>query len=827
MTAADDPPRPVRLPVSRRLSRKLSRKPSSTLARTLARVARVVAVGFAAGVVGGVVGVGVFVCWPLDEDALLSGGSSLQVLARDGTVLAVGLDDDGGRSLPLDEVPPAVAAAFVAVEDRRFFEHGGIDGRGVVRAVKDSVAAGHVVSGASTITQQLARLLGKRGPGVAGKVEEALWALRLEAHVDKDRLLRAYLDRVPLGRNNHGVGAAARVFFDSAPSRLTTSQAALLAGMAHAPELEDPLKHPTRARARRDEVLRRLHEQGAIDGDVLARALADDVDVRLHQPEMLAPHLTSRLRHARPQGASVVQTTLDVGLQREVEAIVTDEVLFGPHRDDGLQHAAVVVVDNRSGEVLSWVGSASFFSDATLGQNDGVTSPRQPGSALKPFVYGRALQAQTEAGKQALRLTAATILSDVDTDLAVPGPGADGAIYRPQNYDRRMHGPVTLRAALQNSYNVPAIEVARRLGPAAVLDVLQRAGFASLDQPASHYGVGLVLGNGEVTLLELATGYAGLARGGRSRPLTVVAGAYDEKRNSVPIIWGGPAGATETRFLDDDSVALLTHILKDDAARAPAFGLDNALDLEFPVAAKTGTSRSYVDNWTAGFTVERTVAVWAGSFDGTPMRGVSGISGAGVVFRRVMEAAMRGIEPAALVDERRFDHARVCPLSGLLATDACPAIDEVFLPGTAPATTCTVHRSHGQDGAHVDPGCAAGERPVSLSGALGAWAAREGRCQTSGADPAARASATTTSATGARGFLTPRDGDVYALERGLPADDDGQAISLRCTPDVVRVVVDGVDHVPGGWLSLGRGAHTLQAVGSDGVVVDEARITVR
>ncbi len=221
--------------------------------------------------------------------------------------------------------------------------------------------------------------------------------------------------------------------------------------------------------------------------------------------------------------------------------------------------------------------------------------------------------------------------------------GAAGGAWLPRNYDRRQHGPVRLRAALANSYNVPAVELTDALGPERVLEVLRQAGFSSLDASAEHYGAGLVLGNGDVSLWELARAYRGLARGGVVEPMRLVRSATDRL--------GAPVAARPEleprRFLPSDAVALLTDVLSDETARAPAFGLDNALRLPFPVAAKTGTSRAYVDNWTVGFTRERTVAVWVGNFDGRPMQRVSGITGAGPLFARVMRRAMAGVRPAA------------------------------------------------------------------------------------------------------------------------------------------------------------------------------------
>lgn len=768
-----------------------NQRASSTFRRLWKRGLQAVAVA----VVGVSVAVVGFVFAPVDEGALAV-SDSVQVLANDGTLLATGRNAEGARQRPLppdEPVPPLVAGAFVAVEDRRFVDHVGVDVKGVLRAVRDSLVAGRVVSGASTLTQQLARRLGHRSPGLVGKVQEGLWALRLERTFDKRALLRAYLNHVPLGRNTVGVEAAASTFFGTSAALLTPAQAALLAGMAHAPEREDPLKHPASARARRDDVLSRMRRAGVIDDDVYARAVKDALPDRVFAAGGLAPHLATRLREgvvdahtvaARPRGAAVVRTTLDARLQRELEALVHAEVVESPLRAQGLAHAAIVVLDNDSGAVVAWVGSADFDDDATLGKNDGVLARRQPGSALKPFVYAAALAPR----EKATPLTAASVLYDIDLAFDVD----DGGTWTPQNYDHRMHGPVSLRVALQNSYNVPAVQVARRLGARAVLDVLHGAGFASLDQPASHYGVGLVLGNGEVTLLELANAYRGLANGGVTRPVVVVAAAADHAGAAINVDVDDSAGGA--RFVDAGAAHLITHILKDTGARALAFGLDNTLELPFAVAAKTGTSRSYVDNWTAGFTRERTVAVWAGSFDGTPMEGVSGIAGAGVIFRRAMEAAMRGIEPAPLVRDDAFEHARVCPLSGARAGPSCSGVDEVFLPGTAPTATCAWHQPDGG---------------VAWPRELLAWAAREGL------------PTSTTSTT--RGLVSPRDGDVFWREPGTPWD--GVPLSAR---GVARVTVDGSDvDVAAGWVDVDGGVHVVVAFDAAGRVVDEARFSVR
>lgn len=714
-----------------------------------------------------------FVAWPLPGGSLSRDEMvSVQITDRNGGLLRELRSRQDGRSvsLPRGEVPPLVRAAFLAAEDRRFESHPGVDPLAVGRALGQNLRAGRVISGASTIPQQLARQLVPRKRTLVGKVGEALWALRLSAHLPKERILLEYLNRVPLGNSLHGVEAAAQFYFGRPASRLSVGQAALLAGMARSPARLDPFRHPDRAVARMRQVLDAMVEAGLVDGEAAQVAKVTSLDLVRRERAFAAPHLTAWLSGSLDElglgRAATIRTTVDPGLQADVEELVRQEIAALEANRVG--NAAVIVVDNHTGEVLAWVGSADFLDEARGGQNDGVRSLRQPGSTLKPFSYGLAL---------ADGATAATVLSDIEVHLATPSGD-----YVPRNYDRRVHGPVRLRAALANSYNVPAVRVSEQQGPARLLEVLRRAGFHSLTEDASHYGVGLVLGNGDVSLWELAAAYRGLALGGVARPIRAVRSATDA--DSQPI---KPVGDGEpVRFLPADVVGLLTDILADEAARSPAFGLDNALRFPFPVAAKTGTSRAYVDNWAAGFTRERTVAVWVGNFDGTPMKGVSGISGAGPLLRRVMLRAMAGIEPAPLVDRSAFERRSICPLSGQLSGPACGgAIEEVFLPGTEPREICSMHRHVRVDERGRQVGC--GEeggrlRPVlDVGPGFYAWARGEGLdahpvsgCEVGGevpptGDPSGRAEA-------AR-LLLPGDGDEYLLEPGIPLSD--QTIPVR------------------------------------------------
>lgn len=705
-----------------------------------------------------------FVAWPLPAGLLERRPvAAVRFTDRDGRVLREVASRADGRSVPLpadEPVPPRVRAAFLAAEDARFDWHPGVDPLAVARAGWQAARRGRVVSGASTLTMQLARALVPHPRTAGGKLVEALWALRLEAHLDKDRILRAYLDRVPLGGDLYGVEAAAALHFGRPARTLSAAQAALLAGIARSPSALDPLRRPQAARDRALAVLARMEALGLVGTEEARVARASPLDLAAPERSFEAPHLVDALARGLPalglDGAAEVETTLDRGLQRDVEEIVRAELAGDPR----LANAAVVVVGNASGEVLAYVGSADYLDAAGLGQNDGARARRQPGSALKPFAYGLAL---------ARGWTAASVLSDVEVRLATPGGD-----WVPRNYDRRAHGPVPLRAALQNSYNVPAVRLAEALGPERVLRTLRAAGFESLREGADRYGAGVVLGNGDVTLRELARAYRGLARGGVLEPLREVRAARDGAGRPL-----APAPElAPRRFLPAGAVALLTDILSDEAARAPAFGVQNALRLPFPVAAKTGTSHAYVDNWTAGFTAERTVAVWVGSFDGRPMEGVSGITGAGPIFARVMARAMRGLDPAPLVDRARFARARVCPLTGLRAGPACPgALQEVFLPGTAPAAPCTAH-------APDRPGA-----PVALAPELLGWARAEGIAAVADG-PDGR---------GGPRVLLPADGDEFLVEAGYPGGAQGIPLRLALPPGTARAEV----RVGGERLALG------------------------
>ncbi len=584
--------------------------------------------------VGGVLGLAlmasaIWIAQPLPEGLLdYRPVSSVRIRDRGGHLLRELRSRQDGRSTPISrqEIPAHLRAAFIAAEDERFLSHPGVDPLAIIRAAWSNVRSGRIVAGGSTITQQLARVLVPRKRTFAGKMQEALWALRLEAHLTKEEIFTQYLNRISFGNGTFGVEAASQLYFARQTQFLSLGQAAVLAAIPRGPTAYDPYRRPARLEARRRWVLDRLVRTHALSPEDAAREKDAPLDLHAFSSTFRAPHLVEYVvRNLDAWGlgdATTVETTIDPELQASVELAVAEEIRRLGEKNVG--SASAIVVDNRSGEVLAYVGSSDFFDVEHEGQNDGVQMRRQPGSALKPFAYVEAFSSG---------MTPATVLADTEAQFA----GRNG-VYSPENYDRRTHGPIRAREALANSYNVPAVRVAEQLGPERLLRALRQAGFDSLDKGSEHYGLGLVLGDGEVSLWQTARAYAGLSRGGVLRPLRVVRRALRPDGTELPV----PNELAPHRLAAEVPVALVTDVLADNDARGRAFGLHSVLRLPFPVAAKTGTSKGYADNWTVGYTRERTVAVWAGNFDGSPMNGVSGISGAGPIFREVMLHAMRG-----------------------------------------------------------------------------------------------------------------------------------------------------------------------------------------
>lgn len=629
---------------------------------------------------------------------------------------------DGGlltSRVKLSELPAEVPLAVLAAEDARFYRHFGLDPLAMARAFGQAVWHRRLVSGASTITQQLVKNTVKRPRTVRGKLREMAIALRLEVALDKRTILEEYLSRVEFGPNVRGIEAASRLYFDKPAAKLSLAEAAALASIPRGPTLYDPRRGTARLERRRNRVLDRMLGSGFASADAVERARAEPIVLTTGHVEGGAEHFVRAVlsgalqKELAGRPLAEVETTLDAELQREVSTLVRQTrermVAFDASA------AAVIVIDNPTGDVLAYVGAPDFFDVRSLGQNDGVLARRQPGSALKPFVYA--------VGMDRLGLHASSLLPDVELHLSTPTGD-----YSPKNYDGRHHGPVRLREALGNSYNIPAVYVAQEAGPENVLALLHQVGIDSLDRSADHYGAAIALGDGEVTLAELSNAYATLARGGERVPLRAVKRARLADGSEIAL-----PPADRRHVLSREVAAVLGDVLSDPSARLAAFGRGNALELPFPAAAKTGTSKGYRDNWAIGYTHAVTVGVWVGNFDGRPMHGSSGVTGAAPLFRDVMLAAMRERPPAAPEPPLALTQLEICPLSGQRPGPHCPhRVRERFAVERVPTGSCTLHVEVAIDpdsGLRAGPGCRGAKLEVRErhSERFAAWALAAGR----------------------------------------------------------------------------------------------------
>jgi penicillin-binding protein 1C len=714
----------------------------------------------------------------------LHDAESTMVVDRHGEVLYEARSADGARTswITADHLPPALVAATLAAEDRRFFRHPGLDPIAVIRAAARNARRGRWAEGGSTITQQVAKLLRARQGGGGGrrelraKVREAVLALRLEHRFSKREILALYLNLAPYGNQLTGADRASRAYFGHAASLLTPAQAAFLASLPQRPSSFNPYRDPRRARLRQQRVITQMGASGALDSVAVRAALDEQLTLAPEAGTFLAPHFVARvLDLAGAERPRRIATTLDATLQRQVAGII--RAARPSLQQHGARNVAAVVLDNTTGEWLAWEGSGDYDDLDHGGRIDGVVTPRQPGSALKPFTYALAF----EQGE-----SPAAVLPDVPSYFST---GQDGVVYSPRNYDNHFRGPLLARQALAGSQNVPAVALASRVGVPNLLRFFRAAGFSTFNRNAAFYGLGVTLGDAEVRLDELVAAYSAFARGGIALSPTLV------QRSNVP----------ESRRLVSPRTAFwTTDILTDDDARAYAFGRGGSLEFPFAVAAKTGTSQAYHDNWTIGYTRDVTVGVWVGNFDRRPLVGSSGVTGAGPIFHAIMLAAASRAngtlpDPQASATAATPEHSSrrvVCALSGLIATPACPRQLEEWIPDDSAVDACDWHR--------VTPRGVVVRWPAAYQ----EWAASQHLLNVTLAmprlastlrspSPAVNASAErrSTSSVALR-VLSPPDGAVYLIDPTLRREF--QTIGLRGATEGVAPLEWRVDDAPVG-----------------------------
>lgn len=600
----------------------------------------------------------VWVRWPFPADRLTQLGS-VELLDRAGRPLRVLPLPTGGRAYrrPLSAFPASVLLTTLAGEDERFLDHDGVDTRAVLRALWLNLRERRVVSGASTLSMQVARLLDPRPRTLLTKLREVGVALRLERTLGKEGLLEQYLNRANYGHGAIGVEAAARTYFGKPAALLTFAEGSLLAIIPRAPSAYDPHRHLSAALARRSHVLGLLERRGRLTSAERLAIEAEPLHLAPPRPPVHeAPHFVDWLLRGRDlaQGG-LVRTTLDLDLQHEMERAVAAHL--EARAELGLEQAAVVILEPETGAVRAMVGSADYFA-LSGGQLNLTTTPRHPGSALKPFIYALALTAGD---------TPATLALDV---ASLP------TRFRPDRLMRE-HGPIRYRESLASSYNWSAVHVLERVGVEKLLDLLRVTDLGPLPGTAESYGPALALGAARVRLLDLGAAYGFL----------VNQGVVHAPRGLEATTLGAPG----RRLFSPEVSWLVMDMLADPGARRAAFGAELPVDLPFPVAVKTGTSAGYADTVAVGATREAVVAAWAGALDGSGTKGALAMWSAAPLVRAGLRAVSAG-RPLTLPPRPvTITSADICPLSGARPGPDCPRKLEHFAPGTEPQATCPMH----------------------------------------------------------------------------------------------------------------------------------------
>jgi penicillin-binding protein 1C len=631
-----------------------------------------------------------------------------RIFDRSGGVLYEILDPNAGRRtfVPLDKISPNLIAATVATEDREYYNHPGFDPIAIARAFYQNYTSGEVVSGASTITQQLARTLllsteERFTRSYERKAREIVLAAEIERKYSKDDILELYLNENNYGNLAYGVEAAAETYFNTTASNLTPGQAAFLAGLPQSPAIYDVYTNRDASLNRQKQVVLLMLEASQTKNCIFVSTRPDPVcfnemaavqavremeayPFERPQMNMRYPHWVTYIRALLeekydPQtiyrSGFNVYTTLDPALQDQAQAMIRQQV--ANLADRNAYNGALVAIRPSTGEILAMVGSPNFNDDEHSGQVNMAVSPRQPGSSIKPLTYALAF----EKG-----WTPATLIWDVPSDFPPSGdPNDPREPYRPVNYDGRFHGPVTVRSALANSYNIPAVKALQFTGiygDSGLINYAKRLGIDSFER--DDYGLSLTLGGGDVSLLNMTSAFSVYANSGkRMEPVAIT--RITNFRGEVIFEYRPP---NPRQVVRPEHAFLISSILSDNEARTPMFGSGSVLNLPFQAAAKTGTTNDYRDNWTVGYTPDLAVGVWIGNANYTPMNNVTGLSGAAPAWSAFMQFAvphLTGGNPTRFPRPAGVEEKVICALSGAEPSDYCPQQRaEFFASGQPP-----------------------------------------------------------------------------------------------------------------------------------------------
>ncbi len=560
-------------------------------------------------------------------EALKNQAYSTRIYDKNGKIIQILALEDGLRRewTPLRQIPKGVQKAFIAEEDKRFYFHNGVDLFSISGAFFQNFSSKKIVRGASTISMQLAKIIEAKNPPVKStqnrfltKVKDAVNAFRLEARLSKKQILELYLNTLPFGLNTEGVTSAARSFFSAELNQLTENQIKCLAVVPRRPALYNPLLNP--------------------------QMCAERAGVPVENPKpysypFYAPHFVENLKKNYEKLPPEIHTSLDLDLQNYAENILRTAMVNA--RDARIANSALLLLDNSTGQVLSWIGNSDWFDQENHGQIDGVKAKNQMGSSMKPFLYAMALEMKDDAGQPLY--TPATILSDIPLEF-----GGENS-YIPSNFNNRYNGPVRLRIALASSLNIPAVELLNKIGVENYLQKLYKLGFESLKQGGKEADLGLALGAGEVSLEEEVYAFSVFVRDGKD--------------------------FNDNQIYEKDAARLICSILSDSSARVLGFGYSQTFQTDYPSIFKTGTANQYQNIVALGATKNYTIGVWMGNFEGQTVVGKTGSSLPAYVAKQVLDLLEKNKNPQDLQfpEPENWKKAKICSLSGMKAGKNCPA----------------------------------------------------------------------------------------------------------------------------------------------------------
>lgn len=587
-------------------------------------------------------------------DNLIAQKYSCRIYDRDNQILQITTLDEGLRQefTPLNQIPKQVQQIFISSEDQRFYFHNGVDWLAAVTAAFQNYTSKRTVRGASTITMQLAKIAEPvEYHSFSRKIQDVINAHRIEARLSKKEILELYLNSVPFGMNVNGVTSAARSIYGKNLNELTFEETCCLSVIPRRPASYNPLQHPQECAEMADLIAKRFKKN---DKEAILNAARS---AKAYTYPFEFPHYLINLQKTQPELFNSYEAHLPVSLKYQKKAESFLREALDKAAGSRISNGALLLIDNKTGEILSWLGNGNWFDSANHGQIDGVLVKNQPGSAMKPFLYALAFDTFDDHGYPLYYPS--KIIADVPTEFG------STKLYIPANFNNQFNGPIRTRIALASSLNIPAVTILNELGVDAYLNKLYELGFDSLHQGGKEADLGLSLGAGEITLKELVTAFSVFPRDG-----------MDFSGNQI---------------YTKDTARLICSILSDKGARSLGFGYSQTFQTDYPSIFKTGTSNQYQNITAVGATTDFTIGVWMGNFEGQTVVGKTGSSLPAWVAKNVLDFIERDNHPNEFPEPENWSQRKICSLSGNIACKDCPATVFEFVKNDFPLGTCSWH----------------------------------------------------------------------------------------------------------------------------------------